>query len=72
MMSEHVKKRYALSSESEKGQPLSAQSKPKVYESIRLCLYRLYLPSENELRAELQRGRELIERQIEATRAGEA
>lgn len=34
--------------------------------------YRLYLPSEDELRAELQRERELIERQIEDERGGDA
>jgi predicted nuclease of restriction endonuclease-like (RecB) superfamily len=33
--------------------------------------YRLYLPSEEELRAELQRERELIERQIEEEHGGE-
>lgn len=33
--------------------------------------YKLYLPSEDELRAELQKERELIERQIEETRRGD-
>jgi predicted nuclease of restriction endonuclease-like (RecB) superfamily len=37
-MDECDKKRYALSSELQKGQSLSAGSESKVYESIRLCL----------------------------------
>jgi predicted nuclease of restriction endonuclease-like (RecB) superfamily len=40
-------------------------------ENLFASKYRLYLPSEEELRAELQRERELIERQIEEERTDE-
>jgi hypothetical protein len=40
-------------------------------ENLFASKYKLYLPSEEELRAELQRERELIERQIEEDRRGD-
>jgi hypothetical protein len=40
-------------------------------ENLFASKYRLYLPSEEELRAELQKERELIERQIEETHGGD-
>jgi predicted nuclease of restriction endonuclease-like (RecB) superfamily len=41
-------------------------------ENLFASKYRLYLPSEEELRAELQRERELVERQIEESHGGDA
>jgi hypothetical protein len=40
-------------------------------ENLFVSKYRLYLPSEEELCAELQRERELIERQIEEEHGGD-
>jgi hypothetical protein len=40
-------------------------------ENLFASKYRLYLPSEDELRAELQREREIIERQIEEAHGGD-
>jgi hypothetical protein len=41
-------------------------------ENLFASKYRLYLPSEEELRAELQRERELVVRQIEESHGGDA